>query len=155
MSVGTAAGTSIAISASIPATFNAAGYAAINSSFVEVGEVVDGGEFGREYALVTHNPLKTRGTQKFKGSFNEGSQTLQIGLDTDDAGQVLAKAAALSDSDHSFRVTMPNGDKYYYQAKVMSFKVGGLTVDSIPAATMVNELTVSSAGVGIVEVLAA
>lgn len=154
MSVGTAAGTLIAITATIPSAFTVAGYNAIASSFVTIGEIVDGGEFGREYNLITHNPVATRGTQKFKGSFNEGAQTMQLALDTDDAGQVLAKAAALSDSNYSFRVTMPNTDKYFYQAKVMSFKVGGLTVDSVTSATMQVEITTSSTGIGIVESLA-
>ncbi len=152
MTVRTSAGTTIKISASNPATFNQAGYEAL--SFTTIGEVTDLGEFGREFALVTHNPVGSRGTVKKKGSFNEGSMTLQLGLDTDDAGQILAKAAALSDNDYSFKVTTQSGDVYYFQAQVMSFKVGAGSVDQITAATIQLEITTSTAGVGIVEVLA-
>lgn len=152
MTVKTSAGTTIAISASNPATFNVAGYEAL--SFTLIGEVTDLGEFGREYALVTHNPVGSRGTVKKKGSFNEGTMTMSLGLDTDDAGQILAKAASLSDNDYSFKVTTQNGDIYYFQAQVMSFKVGVGSVDQITTATISLELTTSSAGVGIVEDLA-
>jgi len=153
MTVRTSAGTTLKVSASAPATFNTAGYSAL--TFTAVGEITDLGEFGREFALVTHNPVGTRGTQKFKGSFNEGTMNLTLGLDTDDAGQVLMKAASLADSAYSFEVTTQNGDTYYFQAMVMSFKVGIGAVDSITTATCTLELTTSAGGVGIVEDLAA
>lgn len=153
MAVRTSAGTTLKVSASAPATFNSTGYAAL--TFTAVGEITDLGEFGREYALVTHNPVGTRGTQKFKGSFNEGTMNLSLGLDTDDAGQVLMKAASLADTAYSFEVVTQNGDKYYFQAMVMSFKVGVGSVDSITTSSVTLELTTSSGGVGIVEVLAA
>jgi hypothetical protein len=80
---------------------------------------------------------------------------LSLGLDTDDAGQILMKAASLSDDNYSFLVTTQNGDKYYFQAKVMSWKVNVAGVDSITTATANLEITTSSGGVGIVESLAA
>ena len=152
MTVATSAGTTLAVYASTPATFNVAGYSAL--SVTNVGEITDLGEFGREYALVTHNPVGSRGTQKFKGSFNEGTMTLSLGLDTDDAGQIIMKAGSLSDANYSFEVTTQNGDIYYFQAKVMSWKVGVGGVDSITTATCTLELTTSSTGVGVVEDLA-
>jgi hypothetical protein len=153
MTVHSSAGSTIKISAGTPATFNSAGYAAL--TLTTIGEVVDGGEFGREYNLITHNPLATRGTTKLKGSFDEGSITLQLGLDTDDAGQILAKSASLSDADYSFEVATQNGDKYYFQAKVMSFKVGVGSVDQVTTATIQVEITSGGTNPGIIEALAA
>jgi hypothetical protein len=158
MTVRTSAGTTLKVTASAPATFNSAGYTTLFTTSpvpATVGEITDLGEFGREFALVTHNPVGTRGTQKFKGSFNEGTMSLSLGLDTDDAGQIIMKAASLSDNDYSFMVTTQNGDKYFFQAKVMSFKVGVGSVDSITTATATLEISTNSAGVGIVEALAA
>lgn len=80
---------------------------------------------------------------------------MQLGLDTDDAGQILAKTASQSDDDYSFKITTQNGDDYFFQAKVMSFKVNVGSVDSVTSATIMLELTTNSAGVGIVEDLAA
>lgn len=153
MAVRSSAGTTIHLSAGTPATFDSSGYAAL--TYTAVGEVTDLGEFGREYNLITHNPIGSRGTVKLKGSFNEGSITMQLGLDTDDAGQILAKTASTSDADYSFKITTQNGDVYYFQAKVMSFKVNVGSVDTVTSASIMLELTTNSAGVGIVEVLAA
>jgi hypothetical protein len=149
MTVRSSAGTTIGLSSGAPATFNVAGYTAL--TFTTIGEVTDLGEFGREYNLITHNPIGSRGTVKLKGSFNEGSISMTVGLDTDDAGQILAKTASQSDSDYSFKITTQNGDDYYFQAKVMSFKVNVGSVDSVTTATIMLELTTNSAGVGVVE----
>lgn len=152
MTVRSSAGTTLKIGAAQPATYDATGYNAL--TLTAVGEVTDLGEFGREFNLIIHNPLGNRGTVKLKGSFNEGSISVQLGLDTDDAGQILAKTASLSDANYSFLITTQNGDKYYFQAQVMSFKVGVGSVDSVTAATITLELTTTAAGVGVVEVLA-
>lgn len=155
MSVRTSAGTTLKVSATTPETFDQAGYESTDVVYSTVGEVTNFGEFGRVYNLVTHSPVATRGVQKFKGSFNEGTMELQLGLDTDDAGQVIMKAAALSDNDYTFLVTTQNGDKYYFQAKVMGFRVNVGSVDQITSASVTLELTLSAAGVGIITVLAA
>jgi hypothetical protein len=152
MPVRSSAGSTLSLSAGIPATFNVAGYTAL--TWTAVGEITDLGEFGREFNLITHNPLGSRGTVKLKGSFNDGSISVSLALDTDDAGQILAKAAALSDNDYSVKIITQNGDDYYMQVKVMSFKVQVGSVDSVTSATMTMEITTTSAGVGIVEDLA-
>lgn len=150
MTVATTAGTTIAVSASAPATYDSSGYDAL--SFTTVGEVTNLGSFGREYALVTHNPIGTRATQKYKGSYNEGQIAMEVGLDTDDAGQDLLATASASDSNYSFKVTAQNGDVYYFIAKVMSFKRNFGGVDQITSATITLEITSSSGGVGVVTV---
>lgn len=152
-SVSTSAGTTIGIVLGAPATYDAAGYAAL--TFVTIGEITDITDFGREFELITHKPIASRGTVKKKGSFDEGSIDLKLGLNTDDAGTVLLKAAALSDADYSFKVSHPTGDVYYFRALALSFKVSTGSSSSILSATCKLELQTSSAGVGIIEVLAA
>lgn len=149
--VETVAGSNISISASPPATFDKAGYEAV-SNWAKIGEITDGGSHGRTYAEVLHNPIDTRGTQKFKGSFNEGTKTLQLGVDYGDPGQVLLKQALNSDADFSFKVEYQGGDIDYFQAKVLSFEIATAGVDSIRSATVQLSLTTNKAGVGIVEV---
>ena len=151
MTVNTAAGTTLHMSSAIPATFSGPGYVAL--TWVPVGEIVDSGEFGRKYAVIKHNPVATRGAQKFKGSFDEGTMNLKMALDTDDAGQILMKAAVNLDTPQSFKATLPGGDIYYFQAMCTEFKVGGLTVDSVASAAVTLELTTSKTGIGIVEVM--
>lgn len=152
MSVGTTAGTKLGISAGVPATYDVAGYAAL--TYTNVGNIEDAGEHGRVYAEVTFNPIAERGTQKFKGSFNEGNKTLSIGYDSDDAGMILLKTALNSDNDYAFEVEYPNGDIDYFQAKVMSLVKQASTVDTIRMVSVELSITTSSSGVGIVESLA-
>ena len=149
MTIQSAAGTKLGICASAPATFNAVGYNAL--TFVNIGEITDLGEFGREYNLITHNPIDTRATKKLKGSYNEGQASLTVALDTKDTGQNLAKTASESDADYYFKVVMQNGDKYFYPAKVVSFKRSVGSVDNVVSATINLEITSSTTGVGIVE----
>ena len=136
----TAAGATLAIAttAGAPTTVDAAGYAA--KTYTAVGEITNIGEFGREYALVTHQPLSTRGVKKGKGSFNNGTLNPTLALDSDDAGQILMKTALNSDESYAFLVTLQDGTKYYMMAKVMSFKpnVGG--VDDVVTAAPTLEI---------------
>jgi len=152
MIVRTSAGTTLKMSAAQPATYDSTGYAAL--TYTTIGEVTNLGEIGREYNLVTHQPLASRGTVKKKGSFNDGQLTINVGLDNSDAGQTLLKTALASDNDYSFLVTLQDGAKRYFQGQVMSFKTNVGGVDDITAATITVEITTNSAGVGIVEVAA-
>ena len=145
MTVRTAAGATIGISATAPTTFNKTGWEA--ATFTPIGEVTDLGEFGREYNLVTHNPLATRATQKKKGSYNEGAISLGLGLDNKDAGQILLKTASQSDNDYYFCITLQSGDKYFFPAQVMSFKTNVGSVDNIVNASVTLEIT----GTGVFE----
>lgn len=152
MAIGTVAGTVVSISAGTPATFNVTGYEAL--TFTTIGNIEDGGEHGREYAEVTFNPIDTRGTRKYKGSFNEGSKTLSIAYDAGDAGMVLLKAALDSDDDYSFKVAYPGGDIDYFQAKVLTLTKATGGVDTMRMASVTLSITTSDGGVGIVEDIA-
>lgn len=150
MTAQTVAGTAIGISAALPATYNEAGYAAL--TFTKIGEITDGGSHGRTYAVVNHNPIDTRGTQKFKGSFNEGQKTIQLAVDPEDAGQLLVKTALDDDADYAFCVTYQDGSKDYFLAKVTSWSKSTTTVDTMYSASVGLELTTAKDGTGIIEV---
>ena len=139
MTVRTAAGATIGISATAPTAYTKTGWEA--ATFTTVGEITDLGEFGREYTKVEHKPLATRATQKRKGSYDEGSISLGLGLDNKDAGQILMKTASQSDSDYYFCITLPTGDKYFFPAQVMSFKTNVGSVDNIVNASVTLEIT--------------
>lgn len=157
MAVQTVAGASLALSATIPTTFDAVGYAAVFSASpgpAVIGQITDAGQHGRVYNVVTHNPIGSRGTQKFKGSFNEGQKVLTVGIDDDDAGQTLAIAALDSDNDYSFKVLYQDGSIDYFQAKVIGFQKSMTGVDTMLTATLTLEITTNNAGVGVVHVAA-
>lgn len=144
-------GTTIGITASSPATYNAAGYDAL--TFTTIGEITDIGEIGGEWSKQEHKPVNGS-VVKFKGAYDPGETTFQMALDTDDAGQILAKAAMRSTANYYFKITAPNGDIYYMAAKVMSFKVNFGGSESVITASM--KVDISGTGtVDVVEKLAA
>src|SRR2546427_10787750 len=50
----------------------------------------------------SHSPLATRRIVKRKGSFNDGSLSVPMARDMNDEGQVLLKAASVSDDSYSY-----------------------------------------------------
>lgn len=132
------AGTTFAISASLPATLDASGFAAL--TYTQVAHVNDLGEFGADSTLITYTSLGQRVQGKLKGSINPGSTTVAMHRVISGAGQALMKTAQASDLSYSILVTIQDGTKFYFTAKVMSFvtKVG--SVDNILSATAKIEI---------------
>ena len=134
----TSAGSFLSVSAALPTTYDNTTFEAL--TWVEIGEVTDLGEFGREYNLVTHNPLKDRRTVKRKGSFNDGSITLQMARDVTDEGQELLQTAQDDDNSYAVQITFQDGSVVYTTAQVMSYKSTIGSVDQITTATCVLEI---------------
>ena len=133
MAAQTAAGTVISIGST--------GDLSSESSWTEIGEVVSISEFGRTYAEVTHNPLGHRGTEKFKGSYNDGDITLQLAQDLSDAGQQALLDALDDDAAYNFQVLQNDagsGDPttHVFKARVMSFTHIVDGVDSIVGSSV-------------------
>lgn len=139
MAVQTSAGTTLGISTGVPSPYNTAGFVA-KAPFSNVGEITDMGEFGTEYNGVTHTSLATRQVRKFKGSFDNGALTLQLGRDITDPGQIALRGALLSDASFSFKVTYQDGTINYFTAKVMSYKTSVGSVDQITGATVTLDI---------------
>jgi hypothetical protein len=138
----TTAGTTIALDqGNAPATYDQAGYENVGMIYVTVGEITDAGEFGRQYNLVTHNPIGDRRTVKRKGSYNDGQLTLQMARVPADAGQTDLQAALASDSDSAFKVTLQDGTVLYFMAQVLSYTTNLGNVDQITGATVVVEIS--------------
>ena len=125
----TSAGVTIAVSTTLPATDDAAGYGAL--TFTNVGEITDGGEIGGTYGEVTHTPLDTRLVQALKTSFDAGSQTLALAVYMADGGQTILLNKLHSDDLIAVAVTLKDGTKIYYKALVMSFPINIGSVDTI------------------------
>jgi hypothetical protein len=116
MSVNTAAGSAIFVAPqsatfatliSNPASTDAAIITAAEAlAFVEIGEAEDLGEFGDEASEITFTALSNRRVRKFKGTFNAGTITCQVGSDPSDAGQAAMIAAFASDLDFPFKVEL-------------------------------------------------
>ena len=134
--------TTIGVSASLPATFDGLGYAAL--VFTTVGQVTDWTPGGQVYNVVTSNPIAQRSTDKYKGTFNNGADSITVNRDDDDAGQVLVLAALAADTDYSFEVTYRDGTIDYFTGKVVSFDTVAGGADSIVQKTISLERTRST-----------
>jgi hypothetical protein len=134
----TVAGSSLKISASLPATYDSAGFSAL--TYTSVAEVTDIGSLGKEYTLVTHNPVGDRKTYKFKGSYNNGALALKLAKAITDPGQILLTSANDSDASFSFLITTQDGRKMYFTGKVLSYVTNIGTVNNILGADVKVEI---------------
>lgn len=138
-------GTSLAISAGLPTTLDATGYAA--KSYSVIGEVSEIPEFGPEQALVTFTPLSSGIVEKRGGSVDYGEVTLTVGLTESDAGQLVVEGivngAVGADKRASFRVQLPGngGDTLYFVGAVRSFRRNIGNSDAIATASVIVSLT--------------
>lgn len=120
----TASGTCLAVSTAAPATWNSAGFAAL--TWQTVGELETLPEFIIEHAQANFTNLCTGKSKILKGSENPISGDVIVGLDRDDAGQVMMTAARKSKTQElSVKISEPNGDIVYFKALVMKEKIVG------------------------------
>lgn len=134
----TSAGSELAISAALPASPTAILYAAL--TWVDIAEITDQGSTGRTYAIVNHQPLSTRGVVKLKGSFNDGTKTVQAAYAPGDPGQALVATALDDDAFYAFKEVLQDGTIQYFQAQVTSAPVNVGTVDSVTGTTFNLEI---------------
>jgi len=139
MTVRTSAGSSLAISSGTPATQDVAGFSAL--TYTTIGEITNMGELGKVFNVVKHNPITNRRTQKFKGSYDQGTMALTMGRDTTDAGQAALNTALASDSSYAFLLTLQGGHQMYFQAIVTDYKTNVGSVDQITAASTSLDIT--------------
>lgn len=129
MTVMTTAGSTLGLTATLPATYDATGFNAL--SYTLIGEVTNLGDLGKVYATVNHQPVGSRRVQKIKGSYNNGTMAIQMGRDFTDAGQLALKTALSVDAPYSFCLTLQNGKKMYFEALTTDYKTMVGSVDQI------------------------
>jgi len=139
MAIQTFAGSSIAIATtSGVATYDSAGFGA--KTYLIVGEVTNVGDFGKTFNVIKHNPINTRYTKKLKGSYDNGTQSVDYAYDGSNAGQTQLTAALGSDASWAIKLTLQDGTIFYYTVQVTAapFKTG--SVDSIVMGSATFEI---------------
>lgn len=130
-SVQSIGGATLAISASLPATYDAAGYAATTITYTAIGKIDNYGNHGVKANIATHTPIDTQVVTKIKGSKDYGSMQLSIGSIPTDAGQVILLAASESNNHYSAKLTYPDGEIHYLDVLVSSFEYKDGSVNDI------------------------
>lgn len=111
-------GTTLAVSAGVPATHDAAGFAAL--TWTSVGDVGDFGEPGGTTEVLEFVPVETGIKEKFLGVQDNGGYDFVIARDSSDAGQTLITDAYDNRTVLSVRVTLPDGDIQYTRCFIAS-----------------------------------
>lgn len=122
--MGKTTGTTIGISATLPETYDSAGYGAVGLVFTEIGKVIDVGGIKKTYNLITEQLLKNRYPTKEKDTYDISNVPLNLSRSIADAGQVLLQEALDSDNSYSFEVVYPSGNIENFTAKVIELGVG-------------------------------
>lgn len=135
----TAAGSTLAISATAPATFDDVGYEAV--VFTEVGGIDKIGGLGAVFAKVEFQPLKGP-KDKHKGSRDNGSLAPSMAFDEEDAGQVLMQTASDDKTSkiYYFEVVYPTGAKRWFGGRVFGMPETVDGADSIITANPTIEI---------------
>jgi hypothetical protein len=113
------ADTTYAISASLPATYDAAGYAATTITYTAIGKMESFPEFGSSQPIQEFPGIA--GVEYTKGARRYGQGPLVCGDVPADAGQVILKAAAASANHYSMKITYPDSEVHYLDVIVGSW----------------------------------
>lgn len=100
-------GATLSISASLPATYDAAGYGATAMVYTACGDIEDYGSHGMTAAITEFTPVGTAVTAKFKGAKNYGTKSLMLANIPSEAGQVILETAAESTARFSVKIAYP------------------------------------------------
>lgn len=131
------AGTVLAVCATLPVTYDAAGYADTDLVFTAVGEIEDHGGHGVQANVLQFTAVDDAIVQKFKGSKNYGTKQLVLGNIPSDSGQDILAAAAESNNRYSIKITYPlrqgevTNEVHYLDALITSFSYQDGPVDSL------------------------
>lgn len=124
MTITTATGTCLSVSAALPATHTEAGFAAL--AYTQVGELETLGELVVEFTAASFTNLCSGKTRMLKGEEKYSPVQIGVGLDRDDAGQsILTTARKSRVARVAVRVADADGTVVFFQAQVMAEKIVG------------------------------
>lgn len=113
-----------AISASLPATYDAAGYGVTTITWTAIGKVSDFLPYGSKRNVTEFVPIA--GAVEFlKGAPRYGNGAMMMGDVPADAGQMIMKAADASANHYSMKLTYPDGEIHYLDIIVAGWEMSG------------------------------
>jgi hypothetical protein len=124
------AGAVLSITATLPATYDSAGYEASVMNFTTVGEVETFGSYGVTANVAEFTPIDTSIITKVKGSKNYGNMDITMACLPSNTGQDLIEAASESKNRYSLKIVFPDTSIHYMDILVSKFEwVGGSAND--------------------------
>jgi hypothetical protein len=127
------------ICATLPGTFNQAGFEAL--SWTKVGRVgAVNGDLGRTYQTSSFVDLETGATYTDKGSYDPGGFQVPVAIEEADTGQALVKAAVASRNNYAHKILQRDGKAKYCIGLVTGFP------------TTVNDANTTTGGVASIKI---
>lgn len=140
MALQSSVGITVGVSATLPATHDAAGFAAL--TFTPCGKLSAAAPMTGTYDVATFDNLSTGEEEKVLDVLRAGNGDMTFAYDDEDAGQTILDTRGNSDtpSEHNvaFEFTLNNGDVYYRLAVLTSYRPEG-TVGQVLTATVAAE----------------
>ncbi len=126
----TNSGTILAISATLPESYDAAGYSSTDMVYTPVGNVEDHGTHGVTANVTKFIPVDTAVVAKAKGSKDYGQKTTKIANIASDSGFGIIKAASESNAHYSVKISYADGEIHYLDVLVSKFEYNDGSVDN-------------------------
>lgn len=117
-------GSTYAICATLPTTYDAAGYGLTSLVYTAIGSVETVTNYGAKRSVTMFMPI-SGATQKVKGTPDYGVLTMTYGDVPTDAGQIIAKAAEASPNHYTIKITYPDGEIHYLDILNSSYEYQG------------------------------
>lgn len=112
-------GSKVSLVAGLPATFDSGGYGAL--TFVEIKGIVDVGEIGDQQNDIVIDTLVGR-VEHVNGSSDLGEIAVSYSFIDADAGQVIVRGAAGTNTAHSFKVEDADGKIAYFHGVIANVR---------------------------------
>lgn len=116
----TMTGTTYAISATLPATYDAAGYGLTSIVYTVIGSVIEFSPYGSKRDVQKVKPINGP-VEKIKGQADYGDGDMVCSYLPLDPGQIILKAAEASANHYSLKITYPDGEIHYLDIIVAGF----------------------------------
>lgn len=113
-----------AISAALPATYDAAGYGSTGMVYTTISKMQTFSPHGSKRPINTFTPI-AGAAEKTKGTPDYGNADMVFGYIPTDAGQLIVKAAEASPNHYSLKITYSDGEIHYLDILVASFEFSG------------------------------
>lgn len=116
--------TTYAISATLPGTYDSAGYGATSITYTTIGKVESVTPYGSSRPINVFTPI-SGAAEKTKGTPDYGELDMVFGDVPADTGQVIVKAAEASANHYSLKITYPDSEIHYLDVIVASYQYSG------------------------------
>lgn len=135
----TAGGTTLSISATLPASITATAYGAL--SWTLIGEVTNVPAYGKVWSTTSHQALAKKYPDHYKSTYDEPPLTIAAAYAPGNAGQVIVTAAVESTNAYSFKLAYPDGEIEYFEGLVLGAPVTpGASGDIVGSSITVQRL---------------